>query len=445
MKRRILFVIVLFMCSILQAQNTISLEKAIEMARENNLSLQSSSYQMESARWAYQNSKAQFMPKVNFVYTGIFLDRGLEFELIPGNPIVMQDKQNHITNLQVEQILFAGGRIYHANQISRLQYEMSQNSFQKKLLDTDSMVTEYYYALLQTLSTTEVLNLHLSLCQELKANAEILFRNGIGLETDIMQWELIIIEIENQLNSVNNAMANLEQIWALTLGWDDIYEIPLPEFVVIENVLDEIREFSMLDNDVKRVRMNDFLDQVQQSNLDLINLARTQETMKYRRNISKADFMPTAFLSFSYETSNDTQIDQIRFLRDPSWQIMANVSIPLFHGFRNITNYRASEYQIKAQSRVLDEGTRGLEINARQAWFDFDSTVNNVIQNEKSSSLADRSLNIIRNLYQQGMTTNVALTDAQNSALASNIQFINSIYDYMNTKNRLNNLIGGKQ
>ena len=457
MNKLFLFVFIFCIGSVLFTQDTfrdnvgeplgtISLERAIEMARDNNLNLQSSYFQMESARWSYQNSRSQYMPRINFNYTGIILDKGLEFELFPGmEPIVLQDKQNHVTNLQLEQLLFAGGRIYNAQQISRLQYEMSQNSYQKMQLDTDMRVTEYYYMILQTLSTYEILRLHLSLCQDLKENTEILFQNGIGLETDIMQWELRIIEIENQRNTLWNTLVNIEQVWALTLGLEDIYDIPMPASIPIEEVLQEIREFSFLDNEVKRTRMNDFLSQVQENNLDLINLARTQETIQYMRNISRADFFPTAFLSFSYETSNDTQIDQIRFLRDPSWQIMANVSIPIFHGFRNITSYRANEYQIRAQSRVLTEGTRGLEIQARQAWFDFDSSVNNVMQNEKSSTLADRSLEIIRNLHQQGMTTNVALTDAQNTALASNIQFINSVYEYINTKNRLTNLIGGKK
>ncbi|MCL2063490.1 MAG: TolC family protein [Candidatus Cloacimonetes bacterium] len=445
MKRLTYLVLVFYSLGMLLAQETISLEKAIEMARENNLNLQSSYYQMESARWTFQNAKAQFMPRINFIYTGLILDKGIEFELFEEMPpITMQDKQNHITSLQLEQILFTGGRIYNAQNVSRLQYEMSQNNYQKMLLETESMVTEYYYTILQTLSTYEVLRLHLSLCQELKVNTEILFQNGIGLETDVMQWELRILEIENQRNILWNTLINIEQIWALTLGIEDIYNIPMPEAIPIDEVLQEIRNFSILDNEVKRSQMNDFLNLVQTNNLDLINLSRTQESIHYLRNMSKADFMPTAFLSFSYETSNDTQIDQIRFLRDPTWQIMANVSIPIFHGFRNITNFRANEFQLRSQIKILEEGTRGLDIQARQAWFDFDSSVNNVIQNEKTNDLAERSLNIIRNLYQQGMTTNVALTDAQNSALASNIQFINSIYDYMNSKNRLNNLLGGK-
>ena len=440
MKRLMLLMIVFCFGCILLAQSTISLEEAIEMARENNLSLQSSFFQMESARWAYQNSRTQFMPKINFVYTGIVLDQEIE-----SFGMVLQDKQNHVTSLQVEQTLFAGGRVYNANQMSRLQYEMSQNDYQKMQLETDSRVTENYYALLRTSSTINIMEHNLSLCNDLKENTEILFRNGIGVETDVMQWELTIIEIENQLNALNNAFETQLQGWALILGIEDIYNIPVPEYKAVDDTMLEIREFAMLDNSIKSLRMNDFLTRVQQGNFDLINLGMTQETLQYSRRMSRADFMPSVFASFSSELSNDTRIDQIRFLRDPSWQVMVNVSIPLFHSFRNITNYRANEYQVMAQNRNLEEGTRGIEIQARQAWLDFDSSVNNVLQNEKHQNLAERSLEATRNLYQQGMTTNVALTDAQNSAMASAVQYINSIHDYINAKNRLNNMIGGNQ
>ena len=432
--KRFLSTLIFLLPIFLFSQETISLDYAIQLARENNLTLQSSYFQKESARWSYQNSITQYMPKVNFVYTGVYLDKGLE----PFPGVVLQDKQNHVTNLQVEQILFAGGRLYNANQISKILYQIEENNYLKMIVDTEVRVTDLYYMILQTLSTIDILTLHLSLCQDLKTNTEILYQNGIGLETDIMQWDLRIIEIENQRDNVWNSFLSLEQAWAQTIGIQNIYDIPLPESVPIESFLIEIHDFANLEKPIKNERMNDFLTRVHSSNIDLKNIDRTLEAAKYSRNISKADFLPSAFLSFNYELSNDSAIDKIQFLRDPAWQLVANVSFPIFHGFRNSTSDRSNAYQLQAQARILNETKRGIEITARQAWFNFDSAVSFVIQNEKHYHLAERSLAIIRNLYQQGMTTNIALTDAQNAALVSNIQYINSIYEYISVKNKLN-------
>ena len=441
---KLLFIAVLsFVFISLIAQNTISLEEAITMARENNLSLQSNYYQMEASRWTYENSRAQFLPKLNLSATTLILDKEQSIDLGFAQ-MTLQDKNTYSLGLSAEQVFFAGGRIYRFNNISKLQYEMSQNNYRKALLDTDNRVTELYYTLLQTLSAYEILRLHLELCHDIKDNTQVLFNNGIGLETDIMLWELRIIEIENQRNSVWNAIVNLEQLWGLTLGIDDIYNIPLPEIVDIEDILIEIREFSLLGNEQKRDKMNDYLSKVNQNNIDLLNLSKSKEILYHYNRIAAADFMPTLFASFNMDLGTASDISDMgkAFQEDNTWQIMANINIPLFHGFRNITNYRAREYEIRSQTRMLEEGTKGLDIQSRQIWYDFDNATNNVIQLEKYYNLAERSLGIIRNLHNEGMATNVTLQDAQNSALAANLQFINSIYDYVNIKNKLNSFTG---
>ena len=427
------------------SQNTINLEQAITMAQKKNLSLESSFYQMKSSQWVYQNARTQFFPKANLVYTGLFLKDDVVFDLRPlfPRPIIMQDQQNHAINLQVDQVFFAGGLFYHNYQISRLQYTMNQHQYSQMLLDIASKVTEYYYVQLQTTATIEVLKFHLSLCEELMRNTEILFHNGIGLETDIMQWELSMIEIENQLLSMHNAETNMIQSWALLLGVDNIYEVPRPEPVNLDEILMEIRDYCKLEATEKNILLNNFLLLVDSNNYNRKNLSLHQEVLLYWVKRARSDFLPTLFGSFTLELSNDNRLAKMHLSKEPSWQIMANLSFPLFHSLRNISNYRSNFYDVKSQNVMLIESTKNLEIQARQSWFDFDSSANNVIQNEKHYLLAERSLNIIRSLYQQGMTTNLALTDAQNSVLTSNIQLIKSIYDCISIKDKLHNLQGG--
>ena len=64
---------------------TISLEDAIQTARENNLSLQRVRYEMEASRWSYLNSRTQFLPKINLSETMVLLDE--EVVLMPAIPL----------------------------------------------------------------------------------------------------------------------------------------------------------------------------------------------------------------------------------------------------------------------------------------------------------------------------------------------------------------------
>jgi outer membrane protein TolC len=439
MKKTIIFLLTLLTVSLLNAEKTITLDEALKMARENNLSLKSTSNALESARWSYYNSLTQFLPSVNFSETAVINDKATIIELGPLGSIPMQPKKIYNTQFTVEQVLFTGGKIYSANRLSKLQYDMAQNAYSKALLETDSQVTEYYYTILKTLSTVEILNNHKTLCEDLRHNAQIMFRNGIGLETDVMQWELRIIEIENQLNNIENAIANLKEAWALALGIENLYDIPMPQVIDTAPILDEIRAFSVLENSVKSQQMQDFLNKVNEQNYDLQNLRKSEQSLTYVNRLAKANFMPTVFTSYTYTVEQDDKLD---FKGDKTWQIMANISVPLFHSGRNFTNYKLQKYQLQSQKNTLDEATKGFNIQAKQYWYDFDSAVKNVLQSEKYTDLAERSLNINRNLYEQGRITIIALSDAQNSSLEARIQFINSVYDYINAKNKKNNLIG---
>ena len=441
MKAYICMLTILFLWVGLCSQDNINLQDAILQARENNLSLKSIKNELDAARWEMYNAKTQFLPKLNLNETAVFLDKQ------PGTTFMGQffpiSFQNYVvSSLQAEQILFAGGRIYNAYRLSNIQYDTMQNNYQKTLQDTDAKVIEYYYVILKTLSALDILNNHKALCEELLHTTQIMYQNGIGLQTDVMQWELRIIEIENQILLTENGLNSLKELWAMTLGLQDIYHIPLPEYVEISGVLQEIRDFSLLDNTTKSAQMDEYLETVKNTNFDIVNLQNAETSLNHLNRLAKADFLPTLFASYNYEIENDDKLD---FQGDSSWQIVLNLSVPLFHSGRNYTYYKSQYYRVRSQRFNLQEANRGLEIAAKQAWYDFDSAVNTVIQSEKYSDLTERTLDITRNLYSQGRITNVALSDAQNSYLVAQIQFLNSVYDYIIIENKLQNFKGGER
>ena len=430
--KKFISLILFSMSAFLFAQQTITLSQALSQARENNLHLQNYYYQKETAYWNYQNSKAMFMPKLNLVYNGVYRQDEIK-RSIANFDFVLQDKQNHITRLQLDHVLFAGGKVYNAHRFQKIQNETSVNLYQRISFETDMLVSNTYYSILQNRENLDVLQSHLVLCQAIKEDL------SETVETDILQWDLRIIEIEKQIVATQNAQKTLIQQWGVVLGIPIIQDIPLPEDTSVDHFMLEIREFALLDNATKTAKMNEYIETVLENNLYLRNIALFQDASKYRKNIDKADFMPTVYMSAFYELTNDTNIKDIKFLQEPAWQVGFNISIPIFHGFRNFTNYKASQNQLQAQGRNLIENRRDQIEQAKQAWFDFDLSASTIMQNEKYYNLAERSLDITKNLHDKNVFTNVALIDAQNDALQSHLNFINSIYDYISAKIKMEN------
>ena len=440
MKKIILSIILLITYCIVFAESYISLETAIEIAKENNASLKSAYYDMQAARWSSLNSKTQFLPKINFSETAIIYDKEKVFtpEIDLGViviPSMKQDKNNFISAVQIEQVLFAGGRIYNAGKIADLQYQISKNNYQKQLSKLSVEVSETYYQILKIQSKLQILDNQKLICQEIKRNAEVLKENGLGLETDIMQWELRLIEIENQIIQLESVQKVLIDAWSILLGADNL----IPETSDLQFVLLEIKDFTSLTKAEKETKMQDFLSMVQSGNPDLQNLQKSRQTLNHLVKISRAEFLPTIFASFNYEIENDNKLN----LRgDENWQIMANISIPIFHSGRNYTQYNAQKYQTKSQLKLIEESSEGLMIVAKQAWYDLENSANSILQAEKSYLLAERALNITRSLFMQGMTTNLSLTEAQKSFQAAQLHYTNSLYDYTINKNNLSKFTG---
>lgn len=445
MKKITILCIILLSIGFAFADTFISLEEAISLAMENNHSLKSYYNEMHSARWSVINSKTQFLPKVNFLETAIFFDEErlvipeMDFGLIT-IPEVKQDKRAFISTLQVEQILFAGGRIYNSGKIADINYQISKNNYDKQLQELSVKVTEHYYQILKIKSALEILHNHKSICEDIRANAEVLYNNGIGLETDIMQWDLQLIEIENQLIQTESALRLLYDSWDILLGIKGKFRLSKPDIQAFESIKAEIKNYYLLSDIEKNERMKDFIASLRKSNYDFDNLNKSHQSLNYLSKIAKADFMPSIFLSFNYEIENDKRLD---FKGADNWQIMANVSIPLFHSGRNYSQYKSQRYKIQSQKNLIEESLQGIEILAKQAWYDFENSVNSFMQAERSYYLSERALTLSRALYAQGMLTNTALTEAQNNSQNNHLLYVGRLYDYIIHKNNLSKFTGG--
>ncbi|MFA7074120.1 MAG: TolC family protein [Endomicrobiaceae bacterium] len=444
MKKVIFLCFILMIIASLSAENLITLEEAIEIAIENNLSLKSSYNNMQSSKWASTNAKTQLLPKLNFNETAILYDkeRVIMPEINLGSiviPETKQDKKNFISTLQLEQVLFAGGKLYNSSKISALQYQISINNYEKKLKDLTAKVQEYYYQILKTQSSIEILQNQKQLCEDIKNNAETLFNNGIGLETDVMQWELQVIQVENQLIQLEASYKLLLDSWSILLGFESKYNNTLPKTIELDEIFAEVETYNSFTNSEKEQKLNEYLSKVKTTNYDIKNLENSKQSLNYLNRISKADFMPSLFLNMNYEIENDNKLN---LDGDNNWQIMANLSIPLFHSGSNYSNYQNQKYEIKSQMNLIEENVQSLMIIAKQAWYDYDNAINSLKQANKSNIIAKRALELTHKLYLQGMTTNLSLTEAQNTNQTSELQFINSIYDYIIYKNNLNKFTG---
>ncbi len=159
------------------------------------------------------------------------------------------------------------------------------------------------------------------------------------------------------------------------------------------------------------------------------NIAATE------RGIARAAFWPVLAASGSYaQTFGD--MEQTRTSAG------LNLTMPLFAGFRNLTNAQNFALDLKNSALSLEQEKKQLEALVYQQWERLVNAWRQTGFERQAVSLATQSLNISVEQYGLGAITDVQLREAQISLIQASIRFETAVFQYKVASVQLQQLTG---
>lgn len=297
-------------------------------------------------------------------------------------------------------------------------------------IDMTKQVKDAYFAVLLAKNSLKVLERSINNAKETLKTTQTSFEQGVVSEYDLIRAKVQVNNLNPTYISAKNGLelAILQLKMILSLPQDQ-------EIVFVENLEDfSDRIISVSAAESERAANNN--SDIRQLDLNIVSL-------KHSLRMINSQHLPSlsAFGQYSYQT----QADDFKFA-DYNWVGSAAVglqlSIPIFNG-RTVVN-KAKQLKISLQELELQKeyASDGIELQIQSAINSMKAAQEQLLVNKDAINQAERGYEIAKVRYQTGTGTILELNDSELSMTQANLNYQQSLYDFLTAQTNLEKVLG---
>lgn len=433
---------VLLAAASLEAQEprVLSLEDALELARQNNPVLRQALNELELTPAGMRAAWGAFLPTLSLnLGTNVNLNRRLQAEDNFGNPIVNPNVEwvtasSSAQSVSAQVDLFEGGARFHQRGAERARGIARERRVEAEMIATWARVATSFH---ETLRQSDLLELEMAILEGKRLDLEStrrLFELAVGSRVDVLAAELEVQQQERAVRLAENEHA--KAVLALRA------EIAAPD----------MGEFTT------RGTFPEPFDPAALDETGLIGRALEQSPL-IRRNRAEVDVgraslsavrgsrLPTISLStfFSQDAYGLEYAEAFKpFTSDARYAgARLNLSIPVFSGFSNERNITQAQVELANAEELMRQTRMEIERDVRSRLIDLDGAWDSYRLAERSSEIAEERLRLAREGYRLTTVTFSDLQLAIEGAANERRTAITARYDFVAARIALEQVVGG--
>jgi outer membrane protein TolC len=297
-------------------------------------------------------------------------------------------------------------------------------------IEMRKQVKDAYFALLLTKSSLNVLEKSYTNALETLKNIENSYKQGVVSEYDYIRAQVSVNNLNptliNARNSLDLAKMQLKMILSLPSNINII-------------VNEELDTYSNKIHSVNTLDINNALvenTELKQMDLNIISL-RNQLKLINTQHLPSL----TATGNYIYQTqSEDFKFKDYHWVSSAS--IGLNLNIPLFAGMTKINQAKQVKISINALELQKDYLKEGMSLSVQAAVNSMNAAKEQLIANKDAIKQAQRGYEIAKVRYEVGTGTLLELNDSELSMTQSNLNYQQSLYNYLSAQANLEKVMG---
>lgn len=434
------------------AQLTLTLDRALEMALSDNPTVKVADLEIERYDYVRKQTLANLYPQIDL--SGQYTCSIVKQEMAKGLSFGADNTLTATGNISLALFVPA---VYRQLKMNRTEMAAAVESARSSRIDLVADVRQAFYNVLLAEQSYRVLQESVATTQRVVDNTERLFNNGLASEYDFISAKV-------QLSNLRPSVLQAENAIELSKLQLKMY-LSIPEDVDISVVgsLDDLRNVVLLGSD------NLSTDISQNSSLRTLDLQR--ELLEHQVKLIQTQRMPTiaAFGSAIY-TGNDMErmdfssmigggskpdsgtgeaIAQASAQNSFWWQHPINVglqiSIPIFSGFSKTNQVRSVRNQIAQLDLQRGYAEEGVGLQIRQSINNLLTSRETMLSNEMTVDQAQKAYDISLTRYDAGAGTILELNTAQLQLTQAQLNYSQSIYDYLSARAEYDRVAGNDE
>ncbi len=410
--------------SLLAAQNAarpLTLSRAIELSRSNNLTLQQQEQRIRQAQSALAGQKSQYYPTLSLNGSFAYVSELAQFEMavpIPGSaPIEIEagSRDQYDIFAAVQQPVFTGFRI--RNLVKAAAEDVRQAEIRKQVVQNQILLQVhriFYLAQLNRLQQ-QVLQASLARAAQQQKTVRNLYRAGQATAFDTLK-------IANQLLSLKTSLNKLRYRGKIILS--QLAEIlNLPEIESLQPFVPDNVSPILEAPEV-------YLAQARQHRPEFRQLVHRLAAQKYRRKSIRAQLFPQIYARASYHYAKPG----VNFFRK-EWMDYYHIGVNLQWEIWNWGRTRHQMKQASLSTNLIELEEKKLAEKIRQevsqAYQSLLSDRDQIVMTRQLVAQEEERYRIASRRYEQGLAPILDVTDAESALTAAQLQLQQSIISWL--------------
>ena len=407
---------------------TLTLDDAIELALSDNPTVKVANLEIERYDYVRKQAIASLYPQVDAsaAYQLALRRQEMAENLSFGG----KNTFNVAGNVSLPVFIPS---VYRQLKMTRTQMASAVESARATRIDLVAAVRAAYYNVLLAEQSLDVLNEAVLTTQRVVDNTRSLYENGLAAEYDYITAQVQLSNLKPQVLQTKNAID-------LTKLQLKMY-LSIPEDVEVEvcGSLDDFRTQVLLGEDYT----TDISENTTLRNLDI-----QRELLEHQEKLIQTTRMPTiaAFGQISYIGQERVELggllggmaggagataEQSKFWWQYPITIGAQISIPIFAGFKKTNQLREVRNQMMQLDIQREYAEEGIRLQVAQAINTLLTARETMLSNELTVEQATKAYEISLTRYNAGAGTILELNSSQLSLTQAQLSYSQSIYDYL--------------
>lgn len=404
------------------AQETLTLEQAVQYALEHKAEAKKAKLDLENSEYQIDEVRAGALPQIDgnaqLTYNPMIQENAITMTTEDGNTttMIMQFGQpwQGTATLQLSQQIFNQSLFtgLKAARTTREFYQINSALTDEQLIEK---VANSYYEVYQSKLQLETLESNLDNTTKTRDVLKGMVEAGLMKKIDLDRTEVAINNLLAQKQQLVNAVELRENALKFAIGMDIITDIVMPEETF----------------DVNPGIMADQFDV--NNRTEVLVMEKQIELQELNKKSMVADYYPS--LAFTSNIGYTGFGDQIPLFnsnanKSPFSAIGLNLTIPIFNGGATRAKINQANIDIQKARVDLEDSKLGLNLASENAKAQIKNTLLTVDNNRRNVALAKEVLDDTENNYRNGLATLTELLDAENAYADAQNNLNTSLLDY---------------
>lgn len=412
---------------------TLNIQKAIQMALENNKNVLVSQEEVNQYRQrVWQN--LNFLPTVTLSGFKNLDEKLMELEMpafYPGGSperITLDFTKNYEFTLEIVQPIFAGGKLLYSYKNAQLDLSIAKEKRENTREDTILQVKKVFFNILILKELLKAHNEAQELADTYYKNIKENYELGMASKYDLLRAELAA-------DSVKPNVLKTEKLLNLSiLNLKFMTGIPEETSLDIQGTFDySSRSLELADLVKKGLTNRSELRQLE------MHINKTNNLLK----MAYGQFLPTVSLVASYNYRAD-----LFNLKRKNWEdyytINLGISFPIFTQFKRT----AQVGELRVMKKILDLNYQQLQdatkLQVQELYMTIEEEYRNIQAGQKNIETAEEGLRTADLTYKEGLISVLELNSSTSDLTKAKVNFFQAVYNYNIAAAELEKIVGLK-